>query len=202
MNDNQLTDPFTATDPFALFGDWMAAAQAGEPINPDAACLSTFDGQGTVSSRMVLIKAYDRQGFVFYTDLGSAKSRQLKSHDRAALCFYWRHLERQVTVEGRAEPVDGPQADAYFASRPRGSQIAAWASEQSQPLDSRAVLEARVAEIGAEYRNREVPRPPGWSGFRIVPNRIEFWQGRPDRLHDRLAFRERDGQWVAERLAP
>jgi len=189
-------------DPFSQFGAWLREAEASEPNNPNAMTLATVSADGRPSTRMVLLKGYDDQGFVFYTNYTSQKGRELLGNPNASLCFHWKSLGRQVRVDGRAEPVSDAEADAYFASRQRGSQIGAWASEQSRPVDSRDTLEKRVREVTAEYDGADVPRPPHWSGFRVVPDRIEFWTDRPNRLHDRQAFDRAEGDWREQRLQP
>ena len=184
------------------FEEAMQAAEAAGEIEPTAMCLSTRGEDGGVSARMVLLKEFTPRGFVFYTNLESIKGRQLAARPVAALVFHWKTLERQVRVEGRAEPVSDAEADAYFASRPRGSQLGAWASAQSRPLSGRAELLKQVAKAEARYFGGEVPRPPHWSGFRIQPRLIEYWQDGAFRLHDRLVYhREADG-WRTERLFP
>jgi pyridoxamine 5'-phosphate oxidase len=193
-----------ADDPLVQFDRWfeVAVAQSGARM-PEAACLSTVADDDYPDGRIVLLKARDATGFVFYTNLRSAKGRALAARPRASLTFFWEKLGRQVRVQGDVEPVSDAEADAYFASRPRGSQIGAWASEQSSVLESRDVLLARVAEIAAAHGTGAVPRPPHWSGLRIVPRRVEFWQGMADRLHDRFVYRRaRAGGWTIERLAP
>jgi len=189
-------------DPFSQFGAWLREAEASEPNNPNAMTLATVSADGRPSTRMVLLKGYDDQGFVFYTNYTSQKGRELLGNPNASLCFHWKSLGRQVRVDGRAEPVSDAEADAYFASRQRGSQIGAWASEQSRPVDSRDTLEKRVREVTAEYDGADVPRPPHWSGFRVVPDRIEFWTDRPNRLHDRQVFDRAVGGWREQRLQP
>lgn len=186
------------------FHDLLAqAAAAGEP-EPTAMTLATVDADGRPAARTVLLKEADRAGFVFYTNTLSRKGQELAGQPVAALLFLWKHLDLQVQVrvEGPVQPVSVAEANAYFASRPRLSQIGAWASIQSAPLDTRATLEARVAETEARYADTDVPRPPHWSGYRVVPDRIEFWFGRPFRLHDREEYRLQDGQWRVQRLYP
>lgn len=190
------------SDPFALFAAWMEDAIAAEPALPEAMCLSTAAADGTVSSRMVLLKGYDRRGFVFYTNFDSRKGHDLDAGGRASLCLHWKSLERQITIQGTAEPVDGTTADAYFASRPRGAQIGAWASKQSETMTASEALKTRVVEFSKKFGEAPVPRPPNWSGFCIVPNRIEFWQGRESRLHDRIVFSRLDDNWAKETLYP
>ncbi len=192
------------TDPFQQFEEWFREAEAAVPVDPNAMVLSTVGPGGRPSARVVLLKGFDREGFVFYGNLDSRKFRELRANPWAALSFHWKPLERQVRIEGRATQVSDEEADAYFATRPRGSQIGAWASRQSEPLASRAVLEAAVAEVEARYAGREVPRPRNWSGFRLEPDRIEFWKSGPFRLHDRHLFRRvsREAPWTEERLYP
>ena len=192
-----------ADDPLEEFARRFAAAEADPGIVfAEAVCLSTLGPAGTPEGRMVLMKHFDERGFVFYTNLDSAKGRAL-THPRAGMTFYWQPLGSQVRIRGPVEPVSAAEADAYFASRPRESRIGAWASDQSRELESRAALEARVRELEARFADGDVPRPPNWSGFRIVPEAIEFWQEGPARLHDRFAY-ERDGvgRWTRRRLYP
>lgn len=198
-----MSRPITATDPFALFAAWFAEAEASEPNDPNAMTLATVTPDGRPSARIVLLKGYDAQGFVFYTNLTSRKGRELGETPVAALLFHWKSLRRQVRIEGAVSLVSEDEADAYFASRPRGSKIGAWASLQSSELASRAELEARVAAFETAYPGEEVPRPAHWSGFRVAPSRLEFWQDMPFRLHDRLVF-EADGQggYALHRLYP
>ena len=189
-------------DPIAQFGIWFHEAVEAEPNNPNAMTLATVSADGRPSTRMVLLKDHDAQGFVFYTNFNSQKGQELLANPNASLCFHWKSLGKQVRIEGPAGRVPDSEADAYYASRPRGSRIGAWASEQSQPVASRDVLEARVADLMAKFGADSIPRPPHWSGFRVVPDRIEFWTDRPDRLHDRQVFvRTADG-WSEQRLQP
>jgi len=189
--------------PLVRFAAWFAEAKASEP-EPTAMSLATVGADGQPSVRIVLLKDVDARGFVLYTNLESRKGREALAHPQVALCFHWKSLERQVRVEGRVERVGDAEADAYFASRPRLSQIGAWASEQSRPLDSREALEARVKAFEARFPET-VPRPPHWSGLRVVPHRIEFWSARPGRLHERHVYRRPDAQtpgWDVQTLYP
>ncbi|CUA88093.1 pyridoxamine 5'-phosphate oxidase [Chelatococcus daeguensis] len=192
------------TDPFALFARWLEDATASEPNDPNAMALATVDADGLPDARMVLLKGFDGQGFVFYTNAESAKGRELAAVPKAALLFHWKSLRRQVRVRGPVENVTDAEADAYFASRPRGSRIGAWASQQSRPLESRFALEKAVAVYTAKFGVGEIPRPDYWRGFRVRPVAIEFWQDRPFRLHDRIRFHRPapDGAWQRERLYP
>jgi pyridoxamine 5'-phosphate oxidase len=191
-----------ATDPFSLFDEWFADARASEPDLPEAMSVATADAAGRPSSRMVLLKAHGPDGFVFYTHDGSAKGRQLADNRRAALLFHWKSLGRQVRIEGSVEPVGDAEADAYFASRARDSQLGAWASEQSRPLDSQATFERRIEEAKQRFAGQDVPRPPDWSGYRVVPDRIEFWTERPYRLHERRLFSRGAAGWSEGLLYP
>ncbi|WP_374470942.1 pyridoxamine 5'-phosphate oxidase [Phenylobacterium sp.] len=189
-------------DPFALFGEWMKEALAKEPNDANAMALSTVDADGLPDSRMVLLKDVDPAGFVFYTNLGSAKGRQLAVNPRAALLFHWKSLRRQVRVRGTVAPVTSEEADAYFATRARPAQIGAWASEQSRPMGERLALEKKIAEVGLKFGLGKVPRPPHWSGFRLSPLTMEFWRDRPFRLHERLVFTRAGAGWTTDRLYP
>jgi len=189
-------------DPLERFSRWMKEALESEPSEPTAMSLATVDAEGRPSERMVLLKDWSDDGFVFYTNMGSRKARHLAANPNAALCFHWKSLKRQVRIEGLAHQVDDDTADAYFASRDRGSQIGAWASHQSQPLESRFALEKEVARFAAKFNIGKIPRPPFWSGFRVVPERLEFWAFGRFRLHDRLLYRRTADGWDTERLYP
>ncbi|MGI6851365.1 pyridoxamine 5'-phosphate oxidase [Mesorhizobium sp. 1B3] len=206
MSDTGLTsgnDFTTAEEPFRLFATWLEDATKSEINDPNGVALATVDSDGFPDVRMVLLKGFDEAGFVFYTNFESAKGREILGNMKAAMCFHWKSLRRQVRVRGPVEIVSDAEADAYFASRPRGSRIGAWASKQSRPLESRFALEKAVAEYTARYAVGQIPRPPYWSGFRIVPKTIEFWHDRPFRLHDRLLFtRDEGGKWGTQRLYP
>lgn len=195
---------FKSADPFDLFAEWMAEAEASEPNDPNGMALATADAQGRPSVRMVLLKGYDSDGFVFYTNLESKKGVQLAANPNAALLFHWKSLRRQIRIEGPVSSVTDAEADAYFASRARPSRIGAWASDQSRPCVSRFDLEKRVAAATAKYAVGEVPRPPHWSGFRVNPRYIEFWKDGTFRLHDRHVFQRGtpDEDWTVERLFP
>lgn len=199
----ELTEAAAGEDPFALLRQWLHDAINADIVEPNSMCLATVDEAGNPDARFVLLRGFDERGLVFYTNSQSAKGKQLAHHPYATLVFWWGALERQVRIRGRVEPVEAAEADAYFASRPRGHQLAAWVSPQSEPVPSREWLEARAAAVECEFEGREVPRPPYWTGYRVVPDTFEFWQGRRNRLHDRLRYtRQPDGRWKRERLAP
>ena len=191
-------------DPLTIFGEWYDEAAKSEPNDPSAMSLATVGPDGMPAVRMVLLKQFDAAGFVFYTNHESRKGRHLLAHPKAALLFHWKSLRRQVRLEGPVSPTTADEADAYFATRDRGSQVGAWASEQSRPLESRFALEKRVAEFGTRYLIGKVPRPPHWSGFRLQPVLIEFWQDGAFRLHDRLEYRRLapDQPWTTRTLYP
>lgn len=206
MTDNALTSgDFTEADePFSLFDTWLKDAEASEPNDPNALALSTVDADGLPNVRMVLLKGFDTRGFVFYTNFESRKGNEILASRKAAMCFHWKSLRRQVRVRGPVEIVSNEEADEYYDSRPRGSRIGAWASKQSRPLESRFALEKAVAEYTARFAIGTIPRPEHWSGFRLVPSTIEFWHDRPFRLHDRVEFRRRaegDG-WDSIKMYP
>lgn len=186
----------------ARFEEGFERAKSAQIPEPNAMTLATVDDQGRPSARTMLLKGADVDGFVFYTNLESRKGRQLAGNPNVSLVFFWRELAEQVKVDGIAVPVTAQEADAYFASRPRGSQIGAWASLQSQPLESRETFDQRIADIEARYQDQEVPRPPHWSGFRVQPRRVEFWYGRQYRLHERVRYELIDGQWQESLLYP
>ncbi len=198
---DKLVEAEADPDPIRQFGQWFEDAGGGDIAEPNAMTLATVDETGRPAARTVLLKGFDADGFVFYTNTLSRKGRELARNRRAALLFWWDKLHRQVRIEGIAEPVDPAEADAYFASRPHGSRIGAWASEQSSEIVSRSVLEARTRHFEDAYPDN-VPRPPHWSGYRIVPDMLEFWQGRRSRLHDRLCYRLGGEGWRMVRLAP
>ncbi len=198
---DELDETASAADPLRQFEHWFQQALSAELPEPNAMTVATVAADGRPSTRVVLIKGYDARGIVWYTNYDSRKGRELAGNPFAALQFHWVELERVVRIEGRVEKVSAEESDAYFQSRPLDSRIGAWASPQSQVIESRAVLVANAARYGAQFL-LQPPRPPHWGGFRLVPDRWEFWQGRKSRLHDRLRYRLEAGQWVRERLAP
>jgi pyridoxamine 5'-phosphate oxidase len=196
--DESALDP----DPIRLFELWLADAQAAGIVEPLAMTLATADGSGRPSARMVLLRGVDERGFVFYTNRESEKGREMVANPRAALVFHWDRLGRQVRVGGRVELVDRAESETYWAGRPKGHRLAAWASEQSAVVASRAVLEKAFADVERRFPGDDVPLPPFWGGYRVVPDWIEFWLSRTDRLHDRIRYRREGGSWLVERLAP
>jgi len=198
-----LLESEAANDPFEQFHRWLGEAIAAGLNEPNAMTLATVTPDGKPDARIVLLKAFDPRGFSFFTNYDSAKGKQLNITPWAALVFLWGELERQVRIEGQVEPVSAQESDEYFQVRPWASQVGAWASHQSQAIASREVLEERFSRLKDEYPEGKVPRPPNWGGFRVIPRTIEFWQGRPSRLHDRLRYRvQEDSEWLRERLAP
>jgi pyridoxamine 5'-phosphate oxidase len=191
-----------ADDPHAIFEEWLAEARLSEPNDPTAMALATADAAGRPSCRMVLLKGHDERGFVFYTNFDSRKGEELAANPNAALLFHWKSLRRQVRIEGPVGPVADAEADAYFATRSRDSQLGAWASDQSRPLDARSTFEARYREMQKRFDGGSVPRPPRWSGWRVVPERIELWNDRAHRLHERRLFARVDGGWREGLLYP
>jgi pyridoxamine 5'-phosphate oxidase len=189
-------------DPFQQFDVWFRVALESEIPDVNAAALATCTRDGRPSNRMVLIKGADPRGFVFFTNYLSRKARELEENPRAALCIFWAPLERQIRIEGMVEKVTPEESDEYHRTRPRGSQLGAWCSTQSQVIPSRAYLEARLAEVEKQFENQEVPCPPNWGGYRLIPETIEFWQGRVNRLHDRICYRRVGDAWIRERLSP
>lgn len=190
-------------NPVEQFTVWFEQAIATQLPEPNAMTIATATANGRPSARIVLLKDYDERGFVFYTNYDSNKGQQLLENPWGAIVFWWAQLERQVRIEGSVEQVSAEEADAYFESRPKGSQLGAWASNQSQVIASREVLEQSLQQLQEKYENQQVPRPPHWGGFRVIPTEIEFWQGRPSRLHDRLIYhRGDDGSWTMQRLSP
>lgn len=190
-------------NPFKQFATWLQQAVDAQLLEPNAMTLATATPDGQPSARMVLLKDFDERGFVFFTNYQSHKGKQLTDNPWAALVFWWVPLERQVRIEGKVEKIAPQESDAYFHSRPRESQLGAWVSDQSQIIANRDLLEQKLEELTAQYTDREIPRPPDWGGFRVVPTNIEFWQGRPSRLHDRLRYcLTEEGAWLIERLSP
>jgi len=200
-----MSDFTLQTDPFSLFEAWMKDAEAGEINDPNAFSLASVDRDGLPNVRVLLLKEFDRHGFVFYTNFESRKGEELLASRKAAMCFHWKSLLRQVRIRGPVEIVDDSDADAYYRSRPRGSRIGAWASQQSRPLASREALSEAVAECESRFSGEDIPRPPYWSGFRVIPLSIEFWHDREFRLHDRVIFTRSDitrDDWQSTRLYP
>lgn len=190
-------------NPFKQFKIWFEQAIFAQLLEPNAMTVTTTVLNGKPSARMVLLKDFDERGFVFYTNYESLKGRQLLENPWTALVFWWAELERQVRIEGRVEKVSSQESDAYFLSRPKDSQLGAWVSNQSQVIESREVLEQELEKLKQKYANQPIPRPRYWGGFRVIPSEIEFWQGRPSRLHDRLRYRlDQDNHWIRERLSP
>lgn len=204
MTGNELiTSDFTdQNEPFTLFASWLKDATASEVNDPNALALATVDEEGLPNVRMVLLKGFDDDGFVFYTNYESQKGRELLFARKAAMCFHWKSLRRQVRIRGPVETVSDAEADEYYRSRPRGSRIGAWASRQSRPLESRFALEKAVAEYTAKFGLGDIPRPAHWSGFRLKPSSIEFWHDRKFRLHDRIEFRKSGDGWEKVRMYP
>ncbi|MHA1536549.1 MAG: pyridoxamine 5'-phosphate oxidase [Alphaproteobacteria bacterium] len=202
QNSNGIMAKPKQSDPIALFAEWLAAAEASEPAVPSAMSLATANAEGVPSIRMVLLRGLDERGFVFYTNTQSRKGEEIRANPNAALCFHWKSLGRQVRIEGPLAPVEAHEADAYFADRARGSQIGAWASDQSRPLPSRRALEKQVAKFAARFGLAKVPRPEHWSGYRVTPVHIEFWREARFRLHERIVYHRGEDGWTSQRLFP
>lgn len=197
-----LDETRAAGDPFTQFRSWIHDALTAGALEANAMTLATVDANGRPSARVVLLRSWNERGFVFFTNYRSQKGREIAANPRAALLFFWPELERQVRIDGRVEQLSAEESDAYFARRPRGHRISSWASPQSEVIPARAFLETKMEEIEQRFRDADVPRPPHWGGYRVVPERLEFWQGRPDRAHDRLAYTRSAAGWKRERLAP
>lgn len=197
-----LNEERAASEPFAQFRTWFDDALGAEMLEPHAMVVATVDAAGTPSARVVLLRGWDERGFVFFTNYESQKGREIEARPRVALVFYWDKLERQVRIDGTVEQLAALESDAYFVRRPRGHRLSAWASPQSRVVATRAVLESAMADADRRFAGADVPRPPYWGGYRVIPARIEFWQGRPDRVHDRIAYTAAAGGWNRERLAP
>ena len=203
MNTTPLLENDLDKNPFVQFGRWFEEARQRIAELPESMTVSTCGQNGVVTSRVCLLKGFDEHGFVFYTNYNSRKGAQITENPRVSLCFFWAVLDRQVRIEGAVVKTTESESDAYFATRPRGSQIGAWASSQSSVIPGRGDLDGRFAEIENTYRERQIPRPPHWGGYRVIPIEIEFWQGRADRLHDRFVYRLREPKdWIIERLSP
>ena len=203
MNPTALLENDLDKSPFSQFARWFEEAKQQQPQLPEAMTVSTCGTDGIVSSRVCLLKSFDEHGFLFYTNYNSRKGTQISENPRLSLCFFWPVLDRQVRIEGVAVKATAEEADAYFATRPRGSQLGAWASSQSTVIPGRGALDQRFRDLEANHRDKPVPRPPHWGGYRVIPVTIEFWQGRPDRLHDRFVYRLREPKdWIIERLSP
>ena len=198
----ELSEEKIDNDPFAEFGVWMDEALKAKVNEPTAMTLSTVSAEGRPSSRVVLLKGYDREGFVFFTNYNSRKGRELAGNPFAAVNFFWPELERQVNISGLTSKVSAEESDEYFKSRPFTSRVGAWASNQSEKIDSRMSIMMKAAKLLVKYASGNVPRPPHWGGFRIVPDRFEFWQGRESRLHDRICYERINGEWLISRLSP
>jgi pyridoxamine 5'-phosphate oxidase len=197
-----LDETRAAADPFTQFRSWIHDALTAGVLEANAMTLATVDASGQPSARVVLLRGWNELGFVFFTNYESQKGREIAANPAAALLFFWAELERQVRIDGRVEKLTTEESDAYFARRPRGHRISAWASPQSEVIPARAFLEAQMEAVEERFRDVEVPRPPHWGGYRVFPERLEFWQGRPDRAHDRLAYTRTASAWKRERLAP
>lgn len=203
MNTTPLLESDLDKSPFVQFARWFEDAKQKIAALPESMTVSTCGKNGAVTSRICLLKSFDEHGFVFYTNYNSPKGTHITENPRVSLCFFWAILDRQVRIEGCAVKTTEQESDAYFATRPRGSQIGAWASNQSAVIPGRGDLDRRFSELEATYRDRQIPRPPHWGGYRVIPIEIEFWQGRPDRLHDRFVYRLREPKdWIIERLSP